>query len=110
MRVAAAHEEANGRRVHDVHEKNLGYDLTGLDLESGELRLIEVKGLAAATGSVLLTPNERRVAEDRRDSFTHSFAGMTKEGRVGQYRTGLAPTLWLRRPRVSVRDTRIDRK
>ena len=46
---------------------NLGYDVTSLDLQSGELRLIEVKGLAGPTGSILLTPNERRVAEDRRD-------------------------------------------
>ena len=69
MRTAMAHETAEGRRVYDVHEKNLGYDLTSLDLESGELRLIEVKGLAAAAGSVLLTPNERRVAEDRRDCY-----------------------------------------
>jgi hypothetical protein len=38
-------------------------------LASGELRLIEVKGLGGATGTVLLTPNERRVAEDRRDCF-----------------------------------------
>ena len=43
--------------------------MTSLDLQSGELRLIEVKGLAAATGSILLTPNERRVAEDRPDCF-----------------------------------------
>jgi hypothetical protein len=52
-----------------VHEKNLGYDLTSLDLTSGELRLIEVKGIGAVSGTVLLTPNERRVAEDRRDCF-----------------------------------------
>jgi hypothetical protein len=55
--------------VYDVHERNLGYDLTSLDLNSGELRLIEVKGLASATGKILLTPNERRVAEDRRDCY-----------------------------------------
>ena len=36
---------------------------------SGELRLIEVKGLGAATGRIMLTPNERRVAEDRRDCY-----------------------------------------
>jgi len=42
--------------VYDVHEKNLGYDVTSLDLGSGELRLIEVKGLGAATGTILLTP------------------------------------------------------
>jgi len=53
----------------DVHEKNLGYDLTSLDTESGELRLIEVKGLAGSDGSIILTPNEHRVAEDRRDCY-----------------------------------------
>ena len=33
------------------------------------LRLIEIKGLAAETGTVALTPNEKRVAEDRRDCY-----------------------------------------
>ena len=28
-----------------------------------------MKGLGAATGTILLTPNERRVAEDRPDCF-----------------------------------------
>jgi hypothetical protein len=69
MRVAMEHERALGRQVYDVSEKNLGYDITSLDLASGELRLIEVKGLGAATGTILLTPNERRVAEDRRDCY-----------------------------------------
>jgi len=69
MRVVMEHEQALGRQVYDVSEKNLGYDVTSLDLASGELRLIEVKGLGAVTGTVLLTPNERRVAEDRRDCF-----------------------------------------
>ena len=69
MRVVMEYERAQGRQVTDVHEKNLGYDVTSLDVESGQLRLIEVKGLAAATGTILLTPNERRVAEDRRDCY-----------------------------------------
>ena len=69
MEVVMEHETAQGRQVVDVHEKDLGYDLTSLDLQSGELRLIEVKGLAGAAGSILLTPNERRVAEDRRDCY-----------------------------------------
>ena len=60
MRVVMEHERAQGRQV---------YDVTSLDLASGELRLIEVKGLGAATGTILLTPNERRVAEDRSDCF-----------------------------------------
>ena len=69
MRVVMDYEKAQGRQVYDVHEENLGYDVTSLDLQSGELRLIEVKGLAAAAGTILLTPNERRVAEDRRDCY-----------------------------------------
>ena len=69
MRVVMEYETAQGRQVDDVHEKNLGYDITSRDLESGELRLIEIKGLAAASGSILLTPNERRIAEDRRDCY-----------------------------------------
>jgi hypothetical protein len=55
--------------VTDVHGQNLGYDITSLDPVSGDLRLIEIKGLAAETGTILLSPNERRVAEDRRDCY-----------------------------------------
>lgn len=69
MRVVIEQEQARGCQVYDVHEKNLGYDVTSLDLGSGELRLIEVKGIGASTGAILLTPNERRVAEDRRDCY-----------------------------------------
>ena len=69
MRVVMEHERAENRQVYDVSARNLGYDVTSLDLRSGELRLIEVKGLAGATGSILLTPNERRVAEDRPDCY-----------------------------------------
>jgi hypothetical protein len=69
METVMNYEKEQGRQVYDVHEKNLGYDLTSLDLNSGELRLIEVKGIGAVTGTVLLTPNERRVAEDRRDCY-----------------------------------------
>jgi superfamily II DNA or RNA helicase len=69
MRVVIEYEKGRGRQVYDVHEKNLGYDITSLDLNTGELRLIEIKGLAEVTGTILLTPNERRVAEDRRDCY-----------------------------------------
>ena len=48
MQVVIEYERAQGRQVYDVHEKNLGYDITSLDLNSGELRLIEVKGVGAA--------------------------------------------------------------
>jgi hypothetical protein len=69
MRAAIEHERSQGREVFDVHEKNLGYDITSLDLASGDLRLIEVKGLGADGGEILLTPNEHRVANDRRDCY-----------------------------------------
>jgi len=69
MQVVLEYEKSKGRQVYDVHEKNLGYDITSLDLNSGELRLIEVKGLGEPSGTILLTPNERRVAEDRRDCY-----------------------------------------
>ena len=69
MRVVMDYERGRGCEVWDVHGDNLGYDVTSRHLRSGELRLIEIKGLAAATGDILLTPNERRVAEDRRDCY-----------------------------------------
>jgi hypothetical protein len=69
MRVAMEYERSQGRAVADVHERDLGYDLTSLDPRSGELRLIEVKGLAGSEGEIILTPNEHRVAEDRRDCY-----------------------------------------
>jgi superfamily II DNA or RNA helicase len=69
MQFVMDHEREQGRQVYDVHERNLGYDLTSLDLNSGELRLIEVKGIGAPTGTVLLTPNEHCVAEDRPDCY-----------------------------------------
>jgi hypothetical protein len=69
MQTVIEYEKLRGCQVFDVHEKNLGYDVTSLDVNSGELRLIEIKGLGAETGTILLTPNERRVAEDRRDCF-----------------------------------------
>ncbi|HUT52897.1 MAG TPA: DUF3883 domain-containing protein [bacterium] len=38
-------------------------------IASGQPRLIEIKGIGEPTGTVILTPNERRVAEDRRDCY-----------------------------------------
>ena len=69
MRVVMTHEASLGREVADLHEKNLGYDITSLDLRSGQLRLIEIKGLAEPVGTIRLTPNEKRVAEDRPDCY-----------------------------------------
>ncbi len=69
MEVVMEHERARDCQVKDVSAKNLGYDVTSLDTRSGKIRLIEVKGLAAATGTILWSPNEKRVAEDRRDCY-----------------------------------------
>jgi hypothetical protein len=43
--------------------------ITSLDTSSGELRLIEIKRLTGETETVPLTPNEKRVAEERRDCY-----------------------------------------
>ncbi len=67
--VAMEYKRAQSRAVADVHEKDLGYDLTSLDTNSGELRLIEVKGIGAPDGTVIVTQNEHRVAQDRRDCY-----------------------------------------
>ena len=70
MRAVMEYESAQGRIPEDVHEKNLGYDISSVDPRSGELRLIEVKGLAGGDdGEILLTPNEHRVARDRPDCY-----------------------------------------
>jgi hypothetical protein len=69
MKVVIEYEESRGCHVNDVHKKNLGYDITSLDPNSGQLRLIEIKGIGAVMGTILLTPNERRVAEDRPDCY-----------------------------------------
>jgi hypothetical protein len=69
MREAILYEGSAGRHVEDVHERDVGYDISSLDPKSGELRLIEVKGFSGSEGVVLLTPNEYRVAHDRRDCY-----------------------------------------
>ncbi len=69
MEAVVAYEVVRGCKVEDVHEQNLGYDLRSLHTGTGELRLIEVKGIGAMTGTVCLTPNEKRMAEDRPDVF-----------------------------------------
>jgi len=69
VNVVIAHETARGCKIEDVQDQNLGFDLRSLHPLSGELRLIEVKGIGAATGSIFLSPNEKRIAEDRRDLY-----------------------------------------
>ena len=64
-----AYEQGRGCKIEDVQDQNLGFDLRSLHPVSGELRLIEVKGIGAATGSIFLSPNEKRVAGDRRDLY-----------------------------------------
>ena len=63
------YEQARGCNIEDVQSQDLGFDLRSLHPVTGELRLIEVKGIGAATGTIYLSPNEKRVAEDRRDLY-----------------------------------------
>ena len=69
MRVVMENERTQGLQVEDISAKNLGYDATSLDTRTGDLNLIEVQGLTAETGTILLSPNEHRVAGDRPDCF-----------------------------------------
>lgn len=46
MRVVIEHEENRGCVVNDFHKMNVGYDITSVGPQSGELRLIEIRGLA----------------------------------------------------------------
>jgi hypothetical protein len=64
-----AYEEARGCKIEDVQDQNLGFDLRSLHKTTGEYRLIEVKGIGAATGTIALSPNEKRVADERRDIY-----------------------------------------
>ena len=64
-----AHENARGCKIEDVQDQNIGFDLRSIHPVTGELRLIEVKGIGAATGTIFLSPNEKRIAEDRRDLY-----------------------------------------
>ena len=59
------HEAAQGRNVPDLHEQNPGCGLTFPDPESGEPRLIAVKGLAAPGGDIIPPPSDRCGAEER---------------------------------------------
>ena len=52
MRGLAEHDDAQGRHMEGVPKRDVGYDLTKLDHRPGELRLIEMKGLAGTASSV----------------------------------------------------------
>ena len=69
IETVIAYEQARGCKIEDVQDQNLGFDLRSLHPLTGELRLIEVKGIGAATGTIFLSPNEKRIAEDRRDLY-----------------------------------------
>jgi len=69
MNEAFDYEARNGRSAEDVHEQNLGYDIRSIDRNTGELRLIEVKGFSGRDAAITLTPNERRVSNERRECY-----------------------------------------
>ncbi len=61
MRVAMEYERTQGRFPQDVSAGNLGYDVRS-EAPDGVVRYIEVKA-RAATGPVVLTPNEWMMAQ-----------------------------------------------
>lgn len=69
VEAVIAFEKARGCNIEDVQSANVGFDLRSLHPQTGENRLIEVKGIGAARGMICLSPNEKRVAEDRPDLY-----------------------------------------
>ena len=67
--IVCKYEGKRGRMTEQMPPMHPAYDIKSFDRSGNVVRLIEVKGLAAETGTILLTPNERRVAEDRRDCY-----------------------------------------
>ncbi|MEN3026935.1 MAG: helicase-related protein [Chlorobiota bacterium] len=67
MRVVLEYERAQGREPEDVSAENLGYDIRSQDSE-GKVRYIEVKA-RAATGNIVLTPNEWLMAQRLGDEY-----------------------------------------
>jgi hypothetical protein len=55
--------EAKGLVVHDVSDKNLGYDLRVEDSAGASLCLVEVKGTSTNAERFFISRNERRCAE-----------------------------------------------
>ena len=53
MGVVIARERDRGRQGSAASDKKLGYDITSMDLSSGQSRLIEVKGIGGAMGTIL---------------------------------------------------------
>ena len=58
--------------------QNLRYDISSLNPDSGELRLIGVKRIGAEIGTVFLSPNERRVEAGCRGEAWWNWVGMVR--------------------------------
>src|SRR5205085_12486807 len=52
-----------------VRKKDIGDSILRCEINSGKILVFEGKGLGAAIGAVLLTPNERQVDEDGRNCY-----------------------------------------
>ena len=75
VETVIAYEKARGCTIEDVQTANLGFDLRSLHPQTGENRLIEVKGIGAARGMICLSPNEKRVPKDT--SFAKRRTGLS---------------------------------
>ena len=69
MLLGAEYEKSHGRQVCDVHEQNLAHDVTNLGVNSVDLHMLEVKGLAATGGAILLSPMSARSRKTAGDCY-----------------------------------------
>ncbi len=68
MQVAMRYEQPRGWLPEDVSQENRGFDILSRHPESGQVRVIEVKG-RAASGPIVLTPNEYKTAGRLRKDY-----------------------------------------
>jgi len=69
MKIAEKYEKDKGRRVSDVSNIYVGYDLYSTDqFDSSNDRRIEVKG-KSSNGGIIMTRNEWQVAQEKGDLY-----------------------------------------
>lgn len=76
MKIALQFEGEQGRSPSDCSAKNLGYDVISRDSKGTVVRRIEVKGLQAAAGTVLVTPNEYSVMGESPDYYLYTVTNI----------------------------------
>jgi SNF2 family DNA or RNA helicase len=79
MQAVMDKERSLGNEPADISSQNRGWDIESRDGESGELRLIEVKGRSATQSTITVTKNEILKALNNPDHFILAVVLVTSE-------------------------------